>query len=135
MTEKSTEIRALVIDLSTKFGGASMRALDLIKGMPDGLAALAVLDGSPSARRAEDLGIEVYAVGSRKFDPFIVNRLVRLARTKGFNVFDTQNPQSKLWGTVAARIAKAALVSTLMAVPGHRVSYPSPDGRMHCRIR
>ena len=113
MTEKNTEVRALIIDLSTKFGGASMRALDLIKGMPDGQAALAGLEGSPSVRRAEDLGLEVYAVGNSKSDPLIVYRLVRLARSKGFNVFDTQNPQSKLWGTLAACIARAGLVSTL----------------------
>ena len=113
MTEKNTEVRALIVDLSTKFGGASMRALDLIRGMPEGQAALAGLEGSPSIKRAADLGIEVYAVGSRKFDPLIVKRLVRLARSKGFNVIDTQNPQSKLWGTLAARHAKAALVSTL----------------------
>ena len=113
MTEKNTEVRALIVDLSTKFGGASMRALDLIRGMPEGQAALAGLEGSPSIKRAADLGIEVYAVGSRKFDPLIVKRLVRLARSKGFNVIDTQNPQSKLWGTLAARLAKAALVSTL----------------------
>ena len=113
MTEKNTEVRALIVDLSTQFGGASMRALDLIRGMPDGQAALAGLEGSPSVTRAEDLGIEVYAVGDRKFDPLIVKRLARLVRSEGFNVVDTQNPQSKLWGTFAARIAKAALVSTL----------------------
>jgi glycosyltransferase involved in cell wall biosynthesis len=113
MTKKNTEVRSLIVDLSTKFGGASMRALDLIRGMPDGQAALAGLEGSPSVRRAADLGIEVYSVGDRKFDPLIVNRLVKLVRSKGFNVIDTQNPQSKLWGTPAAGIAKVALVSTL----------------------
>jgi glycosyltransferase involved in cell wall biosynthesis len=113
MTAKNMPARALVIDLSTKFGGASMRALDLIRGMPDGQAALAGLEGSPSVRRAADLGLEVYAVGNRKFDPLIVYRLVRLARREGFNVFDTQNPQSKLWGTLAACIARVGLISTL----------------------
>jgi glycosyltransferase involved in cell wall biosynthesis len=113
MTEEKTEVRALIVDLSTQFGGASMRALDLIRGMPDGQAALAGLEGSPSVRRAADLGLEVHVVGNRKFDPLLVYRLVRLAKSKGFNVVDTQNPQSKLWGTLAACIARVPLVSTL----------------------
>ena len=113
MTDKNMPVRALVVDLSTKFGGASMRALDLIRGMPDGQAALAGLAGSPSVRRAANLGLEVYAVGNSKFDPLIVYRLARLARSKGFNIIDTQNPQSKLWGTLAALIARTGLVSTL----------------------
>jgi glycosyltransferase involved in cell wall biosynthesis len=113
MTEIKMPVRALIVDLSTRFGGASMRALDLIKGMPAGQAALAGLEGSPSTRRAEDLGLEVYTVGRNKYDPLIVKRLSRLAKTKGFNIFDTQNPQSKLWGTLASCITKAGLVSTL----------------------
>jgi hypothetical protein len=113
MTEIKMPIRTLVVDLSTRFGGATMRALDLIKGMPDGQAALAGLEGSPATRRAADLGLEVYTVGRSKCDPLILKRLIRLAQTKGFNIFDTQNPQSKLWGTLAARITKAGLVSTL----------------------
>jgi glycosyltransferase involved in cell wall biosynthesis len=113
MTEIKMPIRALIVDLSTSFGGASMRAMDLVKGMPGGQAALAGLEGSPLIRRAEDLGLEVYSVGRSKCDPLIFKRLARLAQTKGFNIFDTQNPQSKLWGTLAACITKAGLVSTL----------------------
>ena len=113
MTEIKMPIRTLIVDLSTRFGGATMRALDLIKGMPDGQAALAGLEGSPATRRATDLGLEVYTVGRSKCDPLILKRLIRLAQTKGFNIFDTQNPQSKLWGTLAAKITKTGLVSTL----------------------
>jgi len=113
MTEIKMPIHVLIVDLSTTFGGASMRALDLIKGMPDGQAALAGLEGSPSTKRAADLGLEVYIVGRSKCDPLIVKRLKKLTQTKGFNIFDTQNPQSKLWGTLAARITKVGLVSTL----------------------
>ncbi len=113
MAENKMPVRALIVDLSTRFGGASMRALHLIKGMPAGQAALAGLEGSPSIRMAADFGLELYVVGRSKYDPLIFKRLARLAKSKGFNIFDTQNAQSKLWGTLAARIAKAGLVSTL----------------------
>ncbi len=105
--------RALILDLAVRFGGASTRALGLLSKLPAGQAALAALDGSPVAKRAHMLGLEVYTVGKSKADPRIVGRLVRLIRTGGFQVVDTQNPQAKLWGSLAAAQAKVALVSTL----------------------
>jgi glycosyltransferase involved in cell wall biosynthesis len=87
--------------------------LGLLSKLPAGQAALAALDGSPVAERAHTLGLEVHTVGKNKADPRIVGRLVRLIRRGGFQVVDTQNPQAKLWGSLAAVQAKVALVSTL----------------------
>ncbi len=64
-------------------------------------------------KRAARLGPKAYPVGRHKTDLTIVKRLIHLVRTEGFNLFDTQNPQSKLWGTLAGRVSGAGVVSTL----------------------
>jgi glycosyltransferase involved in cell wall biosynthesis len=76
-------------------------------------AALAGLDQSAITRRARELGLRVHGVGRSKVDPRIPGRLARLIRENDFQVLDTQNVQSKLWGSLAAGRTGAALVSTL----------------------
>lgn len=105
--------RTLIVDLSLRFGGASARALGLLQGMPEGCAAYAGMDGSPVTERAKALGLEVYTVGSQKADPRIAGRLGKIIRKGGFQVLDTQNVQSKVWGSIAAARAGVAVVSTL----------------------
>ena len=110
---KKPGIRALLINLSMKFGDASMRTLNLIEAMGTGQVGLAALAGSPVMKRAARLGLKAYPVGRHKTDLTIVKRLIHLVRTVGFNVFDIQNPQSKLWRTLAGRVSGAGVVSTL----------------------
>ncbi len=104
--------RALIVDLSVRFGGASARALGLLSGLsPDG-AALAALEGTPVFEAARQAGGDVHPVGSSKTDPRIALRLRGLARA-GFGVVDTQNPQSRFWAGPATARSPVALVSTL----------------------
>lgn len=105
--------RVLVVDLSHRFGGASARALGLLRGMPKGRATYVSMDGSPIADRARALGLDICTVGSNKSDPHIAGRLMRLVRDGGYDVIDTQNIQSKFWASVAAARTGTPLVSTL----------------------
>ena len=107
------QVRVLLIDLSNHLGGASIRTLNLLHGMKQGHVALAGLQGSPVTERALKLGLEVYSVGKNKLDLSIVKNLLQLAKTKGFILFDTQNPQSKFWGSIAGLLAGVRIVSTL----------------------
>ncbi len=109
----SEEPRALIIDLARKFGGASARALALLSGFPRDRGALVCLKGTPVHRQAVSRGLAVHPVATHKIDPRIVGRLALLARQGRFDVLDAQNPQSKLWASLAARRAGVALVSTL----------------------
>jgi glycosyltransferase involved in cell wall biosynthesis len=104
--------RSLIVDLSTRFGGASARALGLLQRMR-GEAALASLEGSPVTAEARAYGLEVHAVGTHKLDPRVGVRLAAIVRKYGFDVLDAQNPQSKLWASFAAAATDCALVSTL----------------------
>jgi glycosyltransferase involved in cell wall biosynthesis len=105
--------RTLIVDLAVRYGGVSSRVLSLLGGLPAGRAALAGLAGSAITRRAQALGLAVHTVGASKADPRIVGRLARVIRDGGYQVLDTQNVQSKLWGSLAAARTGAALVSTL----------------------
>jgi len=103
----------LLIDLSKHFGGASKRALALLGGLFDEQSALAALQESPVARLAAHHQYHCHAIARHKFDPRIPKKLGALIQQHRFQVIDTQNPQSQLWGRIAAAHSGVALVSTL----------------------
>jgi glycosyltransferase involved in cell wall biosynthesis len=105
--------RCLIVDLSTKFGGASTRVINLLRKLPAGSSALASLDNSPVTKQANKIGIEVFTVGKSKYDPRIVIGLKKIISENNFLVFDTQNIQSKFWSNIARIRSNTALVSTL----------------------
>jgi len=106
-------LHSLMIDLSVRFGEASMRVLEILRHLPGGQGALVGLDGSPVTEQARLLGLETFTVGANKTDPRIVSRLVRVIRQGGFQVLDAQNPQSTWWGGLASMRTGAAFVVTL----------------------
>jgi glycosyltransferase involved in cell wall biosynthesis len=105
--------RTLIVDLSLQYGGSSSRVLSLLKHFQSSGIALAGISQGAITRRALSLRHTVHVVGDRKFDPGIVFRLVRLVREEGYQVLDTQNIQSKVWGSLAAKRTGSALVSTI----------------------
>lgn len=105
--------KVLLVDLSHQFGGSSTRVLGLLSALPQGRAGLAVIQGSPVFEQARRMGLTVHQVGTRKTDWRILPNLVRLIRQQGYQVLDTQNIQSKFWGSLASLWSGAALVSTL----------------------
>ncbi|GAB4494238.1 MAG: glycosyltransferase [Anaerolineales bacterium] len=105
--------KVLLVDLSHQFGGSSTRVLGLLSALPKGKAGLAAIQGSPVFEQAKRIGLVVHPVGRGKTDWRILPNLVRLIREQGYQVLDTQNIQSKFWGSLAALWSGAALVSTL----------------------
>lgn len=112
-TSGSHTLRVLMLDLSHGYGGSSSRLLGLMSRFSSDEMALAALQGKPLAAAARRQGLRVYEIGKHKLDPLILPRLVRVIRQGGFQVVDTQNIQSKLWGSLAAMFTGTALVSTL----------------------
>ncbi len=106
-------LRVLILDLSRGYGGSSSRLLGLMSRFSPEEMALATLQGKPLAAAARQQGLSVYEVGRHKLDPLILPRLVRLIRQGGFQIIDTQNIQSKWWGSLAAMFTGTTLVSTL----------------------
>ncbi|MBK7448566.1 MAG: glycosyltransferase family 4 protein [Anaerolineales bacterium] len=105
--------KALIVDISDNFGGANARVLALMKSLPTDRIGLATIKKSRIASELEKLGYDVFRLAEHKFDPRIPIRMSRVIRDYGFEVVDTQNPQSKLWGSIAAFLGGAHLVSTL----------------------
>lgn len=112
-TSGNHPLRVLMLDLSHGYGGSSSRLLGLMSRFSPDEMALAALQGKPLAAAARRQGLRVYEIGKHKLDPLILPRLVHVIRQGGFQVVDTQNIQSKLWGSLAAMLTGTALVSTL----------------------
>lgn len=105
--------RTLVIDFSSNFGGANARILALIKKFPTTHIGLATITESKIAGELESLGYPVYRIADRKFDIKIPFSLYQVVRENNYQVLDTQNPQSKLWGSIVAFFSGTSLISTL----------------------
>lgn len=103
----------LIVDLSDNFGGTNARILALMKELPTHSVGLATIQGSLIAAELEQAGYLVHRLARNKFDPRIPFRMARVIRSRQYQIVDTQNPQSKLWGSVAALMGGASLVSTL----------------------
>jgi glycosyltransferase involved in cell wall biosynthesis len=113
---KSEELkipRTLIVDISANFGGANARVLALMKQFPTDRVGLATVQGSMIASELETIGYQVHRLAANKFDPRIPFRMARVIRNFNYEVVDTQNPQSKLWGSLASFWSGASLVSTL----------------------
>jgi glycosyltransferase involved in cell wall biosynthesis len=113
MNTSEASPRVLFVDLSRQFGGASSRVLGLLSAMPAEEAGLAAIAGSPVFEQARKMGLRVHPVGSGKTDWRILPNLMQVIRENRYQVLDTQNIQSKVWGALAAWWSGTALVSTL----------------------
>jgi glycosyltransferase involved in cell wall biosynthesis len=114
MNRESLKIpRTLIVDISANFGGANARVLALMKKFPTDSIGLATIDGSMIAPELEGMGYLVHYLAENKFDPRIPFRMTRVIQQLKYQVLDAQNPQSKLWASIAAFWSGAALVSTL----------------------
>ena len=140
-TDKNPSSRAdkdicntLIIDLSKNFGGATTRVLNLMQQMPPDRIAVAALKNSPVAIEAERAGLRVFVVGKNKGSLLIIQRLISAIRRGGFQVLDTQNPQAKFWGSIAAKLTGAALVSTLNSWYGSEHGEYSFKGRLYTML-
>ncbi|HRQ23530.1 MAG TPA: glycosyltransferase, partial [Anaerolineales bacterium] len=126
--------KTLIVDLSLKYGGSSSRVLSLMKASPKGSIALAGLSSGAVVAEAKRLGLPVHSLGRRKTDPGILSRLVRLIRQHDYQVLDTQNIQSKFWGSLASTLTNAALVSTINSWYSNEHGGSSLKGKLYTRL-
>ena len=127
-------VKVLIVDLSRDFGGASSRVLSLLRYLPAGQVGFVGLENSPVSLAAKKLSIPVHCISSSKVKPIILWRLIKIIRQGGYQVIDTHNIQSKLWGSMAAIVTGKALVSTLHSWYGSEHKSNSWRGRFYTHL-
>lgn len=112
--------RILIVDLSEHFGGVDTRVVDMAMNLKDRCdIAVIVLQGSQVAKRLQDCGVRICSIRRSKYDPRIVFDIVRIAREFQADVIDAHNPQSQLWGAVAAKLSSVpTAIATVHSVYG-----------------
>ncbi len=126
--------KALIVDLSNFYGGASSRVLSLMTHAQPGTIGLAGLKNGVITAKARELGLPVHVVSSHKADPRLLFRLTQVIRQEGYNVLDSQNIQSKFWSNLAALMTGTALVSTLNSWYTHEHSTTLFKGRFYLSL-
>jgi len=111
--------KILIVDLSKNYGGSTTRVLSILKKIPSQNIALAGLETSPVTEEARKAGVKVFPVARHKSDPRILVKLIQVIKENEFQVLDTQNVQSKFWGSLAAVFTQTALVSTIHSWYAH----------------
>ena len=105
--------KVLIVDFSLKYGGATSRILALMSRATPGTVGLAALESSFISQESIKLKIPTHIIGKSKTDIGISNHLISLIRNEGYQILDTQNIQSKFWGSIAARLTNTTLISTI----------------------
>ncbi|MGI9500427.1 MAG: glycosyltransferase [Geminicoccaceae bacterium] len=120
----------LVVCLSSGFGGADVRVLQVARGL-HGLCdyAVATLTDSPLAKKLEAAGLNIVGMGTSRADPRLLHRFIALLRCRRFQVVDAHNPQSQLWALLAARVA-----GTPVRVSSVHHVYGQTEGGAHKRL-
>ncbi|HXQ36592.1 MAG TPA: glycosyltransferase family 4 protein [Anaerolineales bacterium] len=124
----------LIIDLSDKFGGANTRVISLMKKIDREHVALAALENSPVAIEATRAGLRVFTVARHKTSFRIIPSLISIIRRERIQVLDTQNPQSKFWGSIVSMITGTALISTLNSWYASEHGEKSLKGRLYAML-
>lgn len=103
----------MLVDLSRQYGGASTRALLLADQLRPWEVSIAGINNGAVVKIAMERRISVHVVGNSRVDPLIPIRLAKIIRRGGYDIIDTQNIQSKFWGSLAALLTNATFVSTV----------------------
>ena len=111
--ELQNKPKVLILDLSLKYGGATSRILSLMSRADPETIGLAALQDSFISQEALKLNIPTHIIGQSKTDLGIGRGLAALIDREGYQVLDTQNIQSKFWGSITAQRKNIALVSTI----------------------
>jgi glycosyltransferase involved in cell wall biosynthesis len=126
--------KALVVDLSNYYGGASSRVLSLMARAKPGTIALAGLESGAITKQARQLGLPVHALAAHKADPRLLPRLIKLIQQEGYTLLDSQNIQSKFWSNLAALVTRISLVSTLNSWYANEHGKTSLKGRIYTAL-
>ena len=128
---KTTSPSVLIVQLSKRFGGADVRVLDTARALhkQGWHYRVATLGQSPLWEKLVAEGLNVLPLSYRRADPRHGWALVKAIHKEGLTVVDAHNPQSQVWGALAAWWAGVQVrVATVHTV--YRVAHVG-KGRWH----
>ncbi|KWT82977.1 glycosyltransferase [Candidatus Magnetominusculus xianensis] len=118
MTDKPS---VLIIALSLRFGGAEVRVIEtaaLLHGKCQ--YGVVTLKDTPLQQKLQERGLNTFPLSQSKANPFILFSIYNIIKKGGFSVVDAHNPQSQLWGLLAALFARTPLIiCTVHSSYGH----------------
>lgn len=104
---KQNDKPVLILNLAKYYGGATVRTLQIAR-MLQNLSypfCVVALQDSPLYQRLLSDGLPVKALHYGRGDVRIAFELKKLIQKDAYQVIDTHNPQSHLWGLLAAKLA------------------------------
>lgn len=113
MTAEAPPLGILHVALSARYGGADVRVVQLAAALSaDHRCTVVCVDGSGLHERLREARINHVPLSSGRGNPLTGHAVAQLLRSGRFDVVDAHNPQSQLWGALAARVTGTGLVLT-----------------------
>ncbi|MEO5357037.1 MAG: glycosyltransferase [Nitrospirae bacterium YQR-1] len=101
----------LIVSLSKHFGGAEVRVINTAEHLHCRRCCYGVvtLKDTPLESKLRERNLNTFALSMSKANPFIIFSIYKIIKRGCFNVVDAHNPQSQLWGLIAAVLAHTPL--------------------------
>ena len=123
--ESLSSFSILIVNLAKAFGGAEVRVIETVRHLgKTHRCVVAALAGSPLLKKLEEEKLPVIALPYKRADPRLARAITIIIKKHRFNVVDTHNPQSNVWGMLGCKWAGgASLVTTVHSSRDITVSF------------
>ncbi len=103
----------LLINLARSYGGAEVRVVENIQMLSQKInCGVAVLEGSPLHSKLLAINCTVHALPYKRYDIRLAFCIARIIKKNQYSLIDAQNPQSNVWGLIAAKLANLSSIVT-----------------------
>jgi len=125
----------LLVALAQRYGGAEVRVFDLARAF-DGRFPYAVvtIEGSVLDQRLQQAGLQRRPMTLKRGDPRLTGKIKQIIEDEGFEVVDAHNPQSQLWGLLAAKWARVPVCVSTVHLAYGRVQTDSYRGKLYEQV-
>ena len=130
-----SELSVLLIALAQRYGGAEVRVFDLARAFDGRLPyAVVTIEGSVLDQRLQQAGLQRRPMRLKRGDPRLTRRIKQIIEREGFRVVDAHNPQSQLWGLLAAQWARTPVCVSTVHLAYGRAQSDSYRGKVYEQV-
>lgn len=125
----------LLIALAKRYGGAEVRVFDLARAFDGRLPyAVVTIEGSVLDERLAQAGLQRRPMSLGRGDPRLAGKIRQIIKAEGFKVVDAHNPQSQMWGLLAAKWARVPVMVSTVHLAYGRVQNDSYRGKLYEQV-